>query len=299
MVDRKRFQQEVNEKVVAHIPERAWNATVPIVSAKNKMIYQFGTGTLFRVGDHHFLVTAGHVMESANQSNRTLGIGGSEQGYFIALTGKAIVSAEGQYGTYHDPFDIALFHLPSELVSRLLHKSFLTFSDIGFEEQSQTAVYCLFGFPGVWTKTDTDTSRVETVKYKALQYIAYRYVGDTTSMGDYQERFHLLLDAQFNEATDERGYLVTPKNMDGILVRFPRDLGGISGCSIWQIGDLQLPLEDWAKVNPRVVAVQTGVYRKNCAIKSTLWVAVSTLIHEAFPELRPAMRLWHVYTVGR
>jgi len=51
-------------------------------------------------------------------------------------------------------------------------------------------------------------------------------------------------------------------------------------------------MDNWKKERPKVVAVQTSVYEKSRAIKATRWIAVSTLIHEAFPELRPSMNLW-------
>jgi len=72
----------------------------------------------------------------------------------------------------------------------------------------------------------------------------------------------------------------------------PRDLKGISGCAVWTIGDLEVPLDEWHKRRPKVAGVETGIYQSSEVVRTTKWVAVTTLIIEAFPELRPALRLW-------
>jgi hypothetical protein len=145
MDDPIRSQREFNEKMLAQIPLHARDCTVPIV---NGTIHQFGTGTLFRIADNFFLVTAGHVIKDACKLGKTLGIGASDDRSFIALTGK--VSSEGQYGTTIDPLDIGLYRLPSDAVARMKQQRFLFLDEIEFDEQS-TAVYMLFGFPSVWS----------------------------------------------------------------------------------------------------------------------------------------------------
>lgn len=289
MDDQFQLQRRINETAIAQIPSCAWDCTVPIVIAYEGVVHHFGTGTLFRVADHFFLVTAGHVIKKACELGKTLGIGGSDDGHFIALSGETLVSSEGQYGTTGDPFDIALHRFSSDAVARLAKKRFLLLDDIEFDPQSATAVYTIFGFPAVWSSPSKSVD--ESVTYKALQYTTYRYDRDTSVLNQYQERFHLLLNGQLDQATNEDATPVEFRNRDGKLVAFPHDLDGISGCSVWRIGDLVTPLDKWAVDRSRLVAVQTGVYDAQRAIKTTRWIAVSTLIHEAFPELRPAMAL--------
>ena len=292
MDDQLELQRRINETATAQIPSYAWDCTTPIVIAHEDAVHHFGTGTLFRVADHFFLVTAGHVVKHACEHGKTLGIGGSDDGRFIALTGDTLVSSEGQYGTSADPLDIGLHRLGPEAVARLSEKRFLLFDDIEFDSQSPTAVYTLFGFPGVWSSASSSPD--EKVQYKALQYTTYRYDGDTSTLQEFQDRFHLLLDGQFHQVTNEDASPAQFRDSDGELVPFPRGLPGISGCSVWRIGDLNTPLDDWQVDKSRIVAVQTGVYHAKRAIKATRWVAVSTIIHEAFPELRPAMELWRI-----
>ena len=293
MDDQHELQRKINNTATAQIPACAWDCTVPIVIAHDSAVRHFGTGTLFRVADHFFLVTAGHVIKQACAHHKTVGIGGSDDGKFIALTGDTLVSSEGQYGTSADPFDIALHRLALEAVGRLSNKRFLLFNHVEFDDQSPTAVYTLFGYPAVWSSPSSSPD--EKVTYKALQYTTYRYDRDTSTLEEYQDRLHLLLDGQFQQATNQDA---TPaefhSSCDGQPIPFPRGLGGISGCSVWRIGDLKTPLYDWDIEQSRLVAVQTGVYHAKRAIKATRWVAVSTIIHEAFPELRPAIQMWRV-----
>jgi len=99
---------------------------------------------------------------------------------------------------------------------------------------------------------------------------------DTKSFKEYQERFHLLLEAQLEYSSTEKGTQATFEDLRGNSAPFPRGLGGISGCSVWQIGDLDVPIDDWGQKQPKIVAVQTGVYYKDQAIKATRWIGVST-----------------------
>ena len=292
MDDQVQLQLRINETATAQIPPHAWDCTVPIVIAHEGAVYHHGTGTLFRIADEFFLVTAGHVIKQASELGKTLGIGGSDDGHFIALNGQSLVSSKGQYGKSGDPFDVALHRFSPDAVVRLTKKRFLLLDDVEFDSQSPTAVYTIFGFPGVWSSPSKSAD--EKVTYKALQYTTYRYDRDTSDMHEYDERFHLLLDGHLDQATDDQAAPVKFQDHTGKSVSFPRGLGGISGCSVWRIGDLTTPLAEWRTEKARLVGVQTSVYQAFRAIQATRWVAVSTLIHSACPELRPAMELWRM-----
>lgn len=174
MEDRDERQRDVNARVSAHIPPDMVDSAVPIVIAHDGAVHQWGTGTLFRVGDYHFLVTAAHVVKDACSHGKTLGIGGAPNGRFIALTGNAIVCSDD-----HDRLDVALYHLPSNVLPRLSQARFLQLHDIDFGEQSPTAVNSLLGFPAAWSSPSTKPE--EALRLKALQYTAFRYNRDTAT----------------------------------------------------------------------------------------------------------------------
>jgi hypothetical protein len=289
MADQYQLQRTINEKATAHIPDHAWDSTVAIVIGQDDEVRQFGSAILFCVAEASFVVTAGHVVKEAHKNNWTLGIS-SANDFLVATSGQWLCSSEGQYGTAEDPLDVAVYKLPKNVVDRIGNKTFLRFDDVEFDSQSPTAVYTLFGFPGIWSKSSNSAS--ENLQLKPFQFTTFAYDRDTPACGGYQDRFHLLLDGQIRGASNDDGSPAQFQNLDGKDAAFPRRLGGISGCSVWRIGDLNVPIDDWSQERSRVVAVQTAVYPEKQAIKATRWVAVSTLLHGAFPELRPAMSLW-------
>ena len=292
IMDKQQLQYSVNKEVKRYIPEHAWESTVAIVIVHNQGVYQFGSGILLRIADESFVVTAGHVIKEAYKYNKTLGITATNES-FIAVPGEWSCSSEGQYNIDNDPFDVAIYNIPQDEVHKLDGRIFLHLSDIDFELQPKTTVYTLFGYPEVWSKPSTSCS--EKLHLKPFQYTTISFDRDTRYLAYYQERFHILLDAQLEYSTTDEGTQATFKDIKGNSAPFPQGLGGISGCSVWRIGDLDVPFEDWPQRQPKIVAVQTGVYHSSQAIVATRWIAVSTLIHEAFPKLRPAMDLLWPY----
>ncbi len=231
------------------------------------------------------------IIKKAVKYAKTLAIS-SATGFFVAVPGEWICSSEGQYGTDEDPFDVVVCKLAQDVVDKIGNKTFLRFDDIEFDSQSPTAVYTLFGFPGIWSEPSASPSA--NLVLKPFQYTTYAYDRDTDAFPEYQDRFHLLLDAQLRYTSISTGSPAQFRDVGGNDAPFPGGLGGISGCSVWRIGDLNVPVDDWSRERSRIVAVQTGVYPSKQAIEATRWVAVSTVLHGAFPELRPAMELWRM-----
>ena len=262
-----------------------------IIIVQGQTLRQFGTGTLFRVADQSFLVTAAHVIKEAHKIDRGLCITASNDS-FVQVHGNWLCSEKGQYGTSSDPFDIAVLPLDSNIVAKLTDYTFLRLHDVNFVENLSRGIFCLCGYPTLLSSPSINNNT--NLVLKPFQYATYAYEGLTDALSDYQARFHLLLSANQSDSTDINGRPFSFTGRSGNLAQFPKDLGGISGCSVWIIGNRDEPPENWIEGRPKIVAVQTGVYHRPQIIKATRWIAVSTLLHEAFPELRPAMDLRHV-----
>jgi hypothetical protein len=129
------------------------------------------------------------------------------------------------------------------------------------------------------------------MKLRLLHFSTFPYQGDTSSLDGYEARYHLLLDAKYEELLDKSGDKIQFRMRSGASARMPNDLHGVSGCSVWQIGDLRIPAKQWRSDQARLVAIQTGVYQERSLIKATRWIAASTLLYTAFPELRSAIEL--------
>jgi hypothetical protein len=265
------------------VPARAWKSTVVIVRAQKPDAIQLGTGTLFRIADKSFVITAAHVIRTASDLNQTLGIGGAGMN-FVALSETAICSNDTRAGFTQDSFDVAVVPLTSEQVSRLEESTFLRLDDVSFSPVDKNNFVSIFGFPHIWSTQSTEQQPMMTSK--AFQFTTDVYSGPTSGLSNYSEQYHLLLNANREHVYDEKGTPTQFQTLDGQPAMFPQHVGGISGCSVWRIGDGNKPPTEWDADQPKLIAVQTGVYPQRHIIKSTRWIAVCTLFHEAFPELR-------------
>ena len=287
--DIQRLQASLNGRIATHVPTDAWDAIVAIVIANKPAVHLLGTGCLFEIAGDHFVITAAHVVQSASAYDRTIGIS-ADLGSFVSVHGNWISSAPVQFGSSADPFDVAVYRLPAEAIQRLRSKRFLRREDIDFSEQSATGVFTILGFPGIWAAPSRGDD--ERVSVRPLEYTTHAYAGSTETLIGYNPKYHLLLDSDPKDITLDDGSHATLFTRDGRPATIPGDLRGISGCAVWRVGDLSLSVERWRDQPAKVVAVETGVYQGSQVVRGTRWAAVTTLIHEAFPELRGALGLW-------
>ncbi len=283
-------QSAINSMAVSAIPMSSVNATVPIVLLQDGSLSQHGTGTLFRIADAFFLVTAAHVFRLARQYALSIGFGAAINGSFIPIRGRHLESRPKYADDDSDVCDIAIYPILSEDVSHIEKDRFLSLVDVDCGSQSPTAVYSICGFPCKWSKTSRTAD--EKVVLKAIQYTSYSYSGDTSAFVGYVADRHLLISANVDETTDDKGDAVRFVDFVGDALTFPKQLSGISGSSVWRIGDLNVPLSEWNSDHAKVVAVQTGVYQDKSVIKATRWSVVLEMLNRAFPELHPALSLW-------
>ncbi len=288
MTDRRRTQAELNQRIAGHLPANAWDSTVSIVVAHQGAVYHVGTGVLFQVADTCFVVTAAHVLVEPHRYEKTVGISGAD-GHFIAAGGDWIASVPKEAGS-SDPLDVAVYRLPETAKTRLAGKRFLRAADVDFAAPPRMAVYAVFGFPGEWTLPSKGPN--EEVRLRPLEYIGYACDRGLDGLVGYDAAYHLLIDARSIYLSTGDGYETSFTDRCGETLPLNAALKGISGSTVWLLGDLGVPLEHWERRAPKVVAVETAVYNESEVIRATRWTAVATLINEAFPELRPSIALW-------
>lgn len=278
--DKQRLQAMTNRKIGSHIPRWIWSSVVSIVLINKKILHQFATGMLFQVANRRFVVTAAHSIRIASAHNKTIGVTCASDS-FMAIGGDWICSEPFQYGSIEDPFDIAVYPIPDELVSRFKMQRFIQLSQVNFDVLS-SGIFAMFGYPGIWTVPSKNED--EKLKLTPFEYTAIGYSDDVSSIQGYQPKLHFLLDANSNGISLSNGSPAELRKGDGSPVVFPRDLKGISGCPVWVFGDQHTPTEVWPSLPSGLAGVQTGVYQESGVIRVTRWIAVTTLIHEAFPE---------------
>lgn len=274
----------IHQALNSLIPPNAWGSSLILVIADNKKqeLHQFGTGTLLKVADDSFIVTAAHVVIDANEYNMGL----------CVATGNSFTPLDGKW-CYPSKriIDIAILRLSQDLASKLDQASYVRLQDVEFNTDLSKGVFCLLGYPARLSNSSSTASN-PIMNIKPFQYITTAYEGETRLLDEYDEKYHFLLMAE-DGGTDSSGKVAKFSDPNGILLQFPKQIGGISGCSVWKLGNHDKPVSDWHS-RPKIVAVQTAVYSETQLIKTTRWAAVYSLLYEAYPDLRPALGLWHV-----
>lgn len=272
------------------VPDKVIKSTVVIVAARNAVIRQLGTGTLLAVADMKFMVTAAHVIREAQNLQATVGIAGTDNDSFTALTGTCLLSTAEDWNECDDPHDIAIYLLDSPQVSRLGNVAFVRIGDISFVSDLSKNLFILTGFPGIWSTDSTESD--PTMKSKLLQYCTYTFSGSTSGLNNFSTTHHFLMEASPCQLVDQKGDFTSFRTRSGYPAYLHADLGGISGCGVWALGDLSIPVDDWVLDDCKLVGVETGVYQGCKAIKATRWNSVTTLIYNAYPSLRPVLELY-------
>ena len=279
---------KVASAIASCIPELTVNSTIGIVVAKPPYVELLGTGTLLAIADHRFVVTAAHVIKEA--SKRTIGIMSGSKGNFIALTGHYFLSSAESHEHSHDPYDVAIYELSERECSHLSAVEFVRIGDVAFNTDISSGFFLITGFPRVCSTTIDEAQ--ETMRATLLQYGTCALESTVCGLQNYDPQFHILLRATPEFLFDHTGKETRFRMRTGFPAQMPGDLRGVSGCSVWKIGDYMKPVDSWAKAECRLVGIETSIYSEPGAIKVTRWNAVATLLYEAVPAIRPVIKMY-------
>jgi len=271
------------------IPALATTSTVALVDSRSEVIRQRGSGTLIAVADQTFVLTAAHVVRHAKAAGATLGVSSYGSKRFVAVAGKWIMSSGGSQESEADPNDVAVYELSNDQRERLTGCEFVRIADVSFLRDISNGYFVVIGFPGIWSTVLDGTEM--TMKSRLLQYGTYAFSGNVVALAGYDERRHFLLQATPSLLFDQNGEQTEFRTRSGFAAKVPDDLGGISGCSVWLIGDVSTSADTWAAQRSRLIGIETGVYNLRGAIKATRWNAVISLLYKAYPHLRASLDL--------
>jgi hypothetical protein len=264
--DLDQFLETIGEAVMPLLSR----SVVPILREEQGRPVQTGTGTLFRVASHHFLVTAAHVTNYCTE-NRL-------QPYICDATSSSpVVALEG---TIHSErqLDVALWGLSTRVVEQLPNRLFL---NLLYTDRARLFLgdgfYYLHGYPGVWSSADEANATVEA---KAFTYGTTLYKGNTDYLDGYNPHIHMILAVSQNCSDGTKS---------GIRPTLPGRLQGISGSSIWKVYHEGTAPAAWSLDHVRIVGVQTGVYKSGAIVRGTAWLVVHQMLWRQYPELHPAL----------
>ena len=210
-------------------------ASVPILTRAIEFdhVRPIGTGSLFRVADHSFLVTADHVLKALDgKTDDHLVIMNRERGTQFGVGGDvhATVSASD---------DIAILRIPSDSLPPFDGLTFLTTMDLDISPPAARERYGFCGYPEEFSvRTPGSPFFYNTVVVKP-----------DGPLSNFDPDVNFLL------AMDE----ARTRTPTGRLTKFPVSIGGISGCPVWRITQGGTAAT-WTSAQARVVGIQTGVY---------------------------------------
>lgn len=277
-------------ELAKHTPLLVASSTVAIVGARAPTVRQIGSGTLLAIADAKFVVTAAHVLVHAKEFGMTIGVSGGADNSLTALSGNWIVTSAETGDNKLDERDIAVYRLDEHQIRRLSEASFVRIADISFERDLSNGYFIVSGFPAMWsTSSDSNESMIRS---RMLHYGTYTFTGALTGLNGYNAERHVLLDATPRALHDHEGNMTSFRTRSGHWADMPRDLAGVSGCSVWMIGDLNLDITQWNSQSARIVGLETGVFERAGAIKVTRWNAVLSILHAAYPDTRRAIELY-------
>jgi hypothetical protein len=263
-------------------PSEAMRSSVPILRNRSSYYSILGSGTLFKVADSHFVVTARHVVEDAQIDGDSIAIG-TASGVTMDVGG------EWRSSVKDSAEDIAVYRLSAAQVGRLAENEFVLAGRYRLNSKSDAGFYVIFGFPQIASQGAQAEHARAMLTHLRLRTAAY--AGSHIGLNGYDANLHVLLDADETGLKDDEHSETSMRTLNGVRVPLVEGLRGISGGGVWRLGERGLPVAAWTADHARIVGVETAVYQNSRAIRVTRWACVMERIASAFPDLRSAMRL--------
>ena len=223
-----------------------------------------GSGTLFHIGGHHFLVTAAHVIKQfmADGYELRLGMGKPARPRPIAIREEDLaLDLEN---------DVAALRLPADKLNMLSDKRFLGLNDIEFDVEVGDWYCVLFGY--LWEGSQPGRDYSQLLLHNHMYWTQQHEGG--VSASSYDAARHLLVD--YGESSWSLP--------DGFPVKKPGSLGGISGSSLWRIFRPQHVEDEWSLATAKVIGIENVVYGERI-IRCTKWREVMPLLRVLAPSL--------------
>ncbi|SRR6266568_1410454 len=270
------------------VPEICERATVAILRTKDAATVPMGTGTLFRIADRSFVVTAAHVVRGTYAWGWGLAITGND-GKIVETGGDWLCSPTDSKQPDKGLGDIAVYGLTSVQVRDLEGKGFARLSDVSMTPDVKHGFYRLLGYPQMLSEPSNREN--EKVLLGSFTFATNVYQGNVSGLEDYEQSVHFLLDAADNNLVDSRGRETRLRGRHQVAAKLTSGVKGISGCAVWRIGKVGQPPERWTREDAALTGVAIATYEKSEVIKVTRWRFVQKLIYEGFPDLREPLKL--------
>lgn len=237
-----------------------------IVVVDGAPISGVASGTLFAIGNQHFVVTAAHVLRDFRTDvlQIRIGMGYPERPQPLLVTedNSAVV----------DDGDVAVVLLSPENAQRFPGKRVLTLADVTLDPNVDECRCVLFGY--VWDGTQPSHDFAQLLVHN-FKYWSQRHRGNIAS-ATYDPRRHTLVEYHRLARTIP----------DGVQRENPLSLGGLSGSALWRVFRPRQVEGGWTPEQMKVVAVENVVYGGRI-IGCTNFSEVLPLFASIAPEVGP------------
>jgi hypothetical protein len=220
-----------------------------------------------------FILSAGHDLREIVEANIPLYVSMNRPGVMPLPLGDAKFSSTEEVGR-----DVSAIWLPPDLAKEVAtYKDFLPHSQVDLDGADSRGPFVFFGYPMRWSGHVIG----DYIVSQGLVFATFPHKGPTHETAFYDPALHMLL----NFTRDGINAI------EGSIDRLPK-LHGISGCGVWQVGDVEgkvaVPRGSDAVT---LVAIQHRWYPELDYVQVTKIRHSLAFIQENFPEVGAAMSL--------
>jgi hypothetical protein len=243
------------------------------------VLYQWGTGTLLRVGERHFLVTAAHVIVDAEKKGAILSIAD----HVLQNNCPVIPLVQLQVWMVRKEFDLALIELPQAILDKMPNRRCVSTLHFDRNPPTEHDSFYICGYP---SEMSNPLHPGGIIQY-AINFSTVR-IEAPANAPNFDPEVHLMFDPPDGTEIADDG------------APMPELLGGISGCPVWRAHSGEPP-DKWNSDMIKISAFQTGVCHKQrdeprtgklTGIKATTWRVITEILWNQFADLRPALNLF-------
>jgi hypothetical protein len=282
------FTEEEYKQVFARIEalmpwDTAWASTVVILITRGKSLQVLGSGTLLKIGEESLLVTATHVIEDAGAVNLCIiRANQTRKEDIIPLEADAILSDR-------DGLDVAVLRLKPNVAANFTNKDYLRLDQFCCEKEDLSeAMFAVIGFPKIMAGQENGI-----LKFTKFFHVAPAFEGNGFAFRGFSPDAHFLVDADLAETRTIDGKPMEFRTRQGQEADFPGELGGISGGSVWKLGDNPIDLAQRTPRSGKLVGVITGTYSNTTCMLASRWSSVMEMLRDAIPEIRGELICCH------
>src|SRR5262245_45903353 len=161
-------------------------ATVPILGVQENHIRHDRTGVLYRIGDHHFILTAAHDLRQIVQANIPL---------YVSMNAKDCVPDPVTGGkirsTEVGARDVSAIWLRPDLAQEIARqKDFLRHDQVIVQMAGRRAPYVFFGYPMMWSGHVVAENHIQS---RALAFVSVEHEDQRHSSACHDPSVHLAL----------------------------------------------------------------------------------------------------------